>query len=220
MPSVALRTFHEKVGDEKKLRRIITSRNAGSALPAGLADSSIPWSLEMLDYKASGASSSTLLVTLWDTCQVHVLFDGQHQHIHFRYKLPLYSRSMCCCCQCLLQNICLPLSKEFRAWDLGFTWVCDLVKNREENMMGMRNYSRYYYSPSSSQESTPALLLSFLSSNCCWVDWSRSCGRGGRLSLRRLKDTYDRGSVVVCCTLLNSANWHCHDNPMTVAADK
>jgi len=100
----------------------------------------------MLDCKASGASSSTLLVTLWDTCQVHVLFDGQHQHIHFRYKLPLYSRPICCCCQCLLRNICLPLSKEFRAWGLGFTWLCDLVKNREENMMGRRNYPRYYYS--------------------------------------------------------------------------
>ncbi len=100
----------------------------------------------MLDYKPSGASSSTLLVTLWDTCQVHVLFYGQHQHIHFCYKLPLYSRPMCCCCKCLLQNICLPLSKEVRAWGLGFTWVCDLLKNREENMMGMRNYSRYYYS--------------------------------------------------------------------------
>ncbi len=108
MSSIALRSFHEKVGDAKKVRRIITSRNAASALPVGLADSSIPWSLEMLDYKASGASSSTLLVTLWDTCQVHVLFDGQHQHIHFRYKLPLYSRPMCCCCQCLLpKNVCL-----------------------------------------------------------------------------------------------------------------
>jgi hypothetical protein len=42
MSSIALRSFHEKVGDAKKVRRIITSRNAASALPVGLADSSIP----------------------------------------------------------------------------------------------------------------------------------------------------------------------------------
>jgi hypothetical protein len=71
----------------------------------------------------------------------------------------------------------LPLSKECRAWDLGFTWVCDLVKNREENMMEMRNYSRYYYSHNHHRSPHPRFFCRPLAATV--VGWIAAGAAGG-----------------------------------------